>query len=110
VTRSILMSVEEVVDAWNKGCFEHRLAIEVRGYHCPACAAALIDGLQRLLKLRRKDVPSLWLEACTHGGDQGIAGCARCTAQVVKEVQRIRAPSLSVPVEFPHERLGWKPS
>lgn len=104
-----MMNVQEAVAAWKKGCFEQRLAIEVRGYHCATCARALLDGLQRLLKLRRREAPSLWLEACVHGGSQGTADCARCTAQIVKEVERIRAPSLSVPVEFPHERLGWKP-
>ena len=103
------MNVQEAVEAWNKGCFEQRLAIEVRGYHCAACARALVDGLQRLLKLRRREAPSLWLDACTHGAAQPPADCARCTAQIVKEVRRIRAPSLSVLVEFPHERLGWKP-
>lgn len=105
------MNLQEAVEAWKKGCFEQRLAIEVRGYHCAACAAALLDGLQRLLKLRRREAPSLWLEACTHTDGRPTAECARCTAQIVKEVERIRgAPSLSVPVEFPHERLGWKPS
>lgn len=103
-----MMNVQEAVEAWKKGCFEQRLAIEVRGYHCPACARALLDGLQRLLALRKREVPSLWLEACTHAS-QPPAECARCTAQIVKDVARIRAPSLSVWVEFPHERLGWKP-
>jgi ferredoxin len=104
-----MMNVQEALEAWKKGCFEQRLAIEVRGHHCATCARTLLDGLRRLLALRKREAPSLWLEACAHGA-QDPAQCARCTAQVVKEVARIRAPSLSVQIEFPHERLGWKPS
>jgi hypothetical protein len=106
---AVLMNLQEAIAAWKKGCFEQTLAIEIRGYHCGRCARALLEGLERLLKLRRKEVPSLWNEVCAHGGDQGAAACPRCTAQIVKEAERVRAPSLSVPFEFPHERLGWKP-
>ena len=105
----MLMEMQEALAAWKKGCREQKLALEVGGHHCPRCALALLDGLRRILKLRKKEAPSLWLEACAHGGSEGTAGCARCTAQIVKEVERLRAPSLSVPIEFPHERLGWKP-
>ena len=38
-----MMTVKEALEAWQKGCFEQRLALEVHGYHCPACAAALIS-------------------------------------------------------------------
>jgi hypothetical protein len=105
----MLMSLPEAVEAWKKGCFEQTLAIEAGGHHCAVCARALIQGLRRILALRRRDAPSLWLEACAHGGGADLAGCARCTARIVKEIERMRAPSMSVPVEFPHERLGWRP-
>jgi hypothetical protein len=105
----MLMNMPEALEAWKKGCFEQTLAIEAGGYHCCACAHALIDGLKRILPLRKRETPSLWLDVCAHGGAGGTAICARCTARIVKEVERIRPPSLSVPIEFPHDRLGWRP-
>jgi hypothetical protein len=105
----MLMSLREALEAWKKGCFEQTLAIEAGGHHCPACARALLDGLRRILALRKREVPTLWIDPCPHASTVELGVCARCTARIVKEAERIKAPSMSVPIEFPHERLGWRP-